>query len=524
MVAATNRHDGLHTLTRPRRRAIAAIRVSKERDGMTSPDVQRHAIEQYAAREGIDVTEWIEGLDESGSQARSAWWPRLDYAIGQIESGQADVILVWKFSRVGRSRVRWAVALDRVDTAGGSIESATEQADATPSGRLQRGMMGEFNAYQAELIGESWREAHERRVRRGLPPTGGHRFGYRQEQHAPTCAPGCERPKAHGAYAPDPETGPLLAELYRLFLAGWGFARLATWLTDKAATPTGKPWSRPGVSSMLDSGFGAGLLAHSEVVGGTRRAPMPWLRRYSPGAHEAVIDDPTWRAYVSQREVRHGGRERGPTSPYLLSGLVRCGDCGGAMHGKRENGRASYTCTRGERTPSMRKVSIVAWRADEIAERWIFALAEDVNAQLRAASTRTAVRTDTEAFARRARARIQKGTDRLAALAIKLADGVLSDAAYAAAVESIQTDIEAASGILRAATPNPVEEQAAVEVPRDLASLWPTLTVEQRNLLLRPLLAFVEVAPARHRGDKGDRCEAVAKWDDRARSVVMEAD
>ncbi|MFX4673881.1 hypothetical protein ABTB51_19370, partial [Acinetobacter baumannii] len=48
-----------------RRRGIAAIRVSKERDNMTSPEIQRHVISEFAARENIDIVEWIEGIDES---------------------------------------------------------------------------------------------------------------------------------------------------------------------------------------------------------------------------------------------------------------------------------------------------------------------------------------------------------------------------------------------------------------------------------------------------------------------------
>ncbi len=36
-----------------------------------------------------------------------------------IEDGRADVIVVWRWSRVSRNRLDWAVAVDRVKTAGG---------------------------------------------------------------------------------------------------------------------------------------------------------------------------------------------------------------------------------------------------------------------------------------------------------------------------------------------------------------------------------------------------------------------
>ena len=45
-----------------------------------------------------------------------------------IEHGQADAIVVWRWSRVSRNRLDWAVAVDRVEAAGGALESATEAA------------------------------------------------------------------------------------------------------------------------------------------------------------------------------------------------------------------------------------------------------------------------------------------------------------------------------------------------------------------------------------------------------------
>ena len=47
-------------------RALGLVRVSKERDGMVSPEVQRHAISDYATARGYQINGWLEGLDESG--------------------------------------------------------------------------------------------------------------------------------------------------------------------------------------------------------------------------------------------------------------------------------------------------------------------------------------------------------------------------------------------------------------------------------------------------------------------------
>lgn len=461
------------------RRAIALVRVSMESDKLTSPENQRYAIEQYAERTGDQIIEWVEGIDESGSRKKSAWWAKLDSAIERMERGDADVILVWKFSRTARHRLKWAVALDRVDSAGGSLESVTEQTDPTPSGRFARGMIGEMNAYQAELIGEVWTETHERRRRAGLPATGGPRFGYVIED---------------GRYEPDPETGPVLTDLYRRYLAGAGAAQLTKHINALGITTTGgRRWTYQALMSMLDTGFAAGLL------GRARAARHVWEREYLPGAHEALITRETWDAYVAARIARYRlpAREAGK---YLLTGMIRCGDCGARMHGHQYPTGPTYVCSRATVTDGHRKVSIVGWRAEQAVERWLFELADDVSAQaaVQQQTRRKAAKTDT----RRARLRqaLEQAHGRLATLTMKLADGTISDAAYSLAAERIESDRLAAERQLAMLVDNPVQKSAVAKLPTELAELWPLWTNSQKQAVLRPLIRSVDVAPASRRG------------------------
>ena len=162
------------------RRGIALIRVSKARgrDDVSSPQLQRTAIADYAAGRGIDVVEWVEALAESASRSRSPWWRRLEAAVAAVEAGERDVVLVWKDGRAARHRRNWAVALDRIEVAGGTLETATEGLDTTAStGRLARGMLAEMAACESEQKGEVWKETHARRRAQGMPHAGGPRLG-----------------------------------------------------------------------------------------------------------------------------------------------------------------------------------------------------------------------------------------------------------------------------------------------------------------------------------------------------------
>jgi DNA invertase Pin-like site-specific DNA recombinase len=137
-------------------RAVAYIRVSQARDGMISPELQLRAIEQYCERRGYQITETLQDLDLSGRIWRHR---QMEKAITRIEQDEADTIVVWRWSRISRNRLDWAVAVDRVEAAGGELESATEGFDtSTSTGRLARGVLAELAAFRIR--------AHGRRVAR----------------------------------------------------------------------------------------------------------------------------------------------------------------------------------------------------------------------------------------------------------------------------------------------------------------------------------------------------------------------
>lgn len=481
-------------LPTPTRRLIALIRVSQASDELTSPDIQRHSIQTYADQRGDHIIDWVEGIDVSGSRTKSAWWAVLDAVSARVEAGEADGVVVWRFSRAARHRLRWALVLDRIEQAGGVLESSTEQTPPTPEGRLTRGMMGEMNAYQAEVIGAGWRETHDRRRRAGLPPTGGPRFGYVDQGDR---------------YTPDPHTGPQLATLYRWYLEGGGWVALAKRANAAGMQhPSGRPWTFQAVTNTLDSGFGAGLIINRRPNQEKQpQAGPPSTRTYLPGAHPPVITPATWEAYVAERQRRYKVKSAKP-SPYLLAGLVRCTECGAAMY--RKNAGDIYVCGKGETTAGLTKTAINAPRLEAHVTEWVLALTPDIPlAKLDRRRTEASTATNT------LRAAIAKLDDRIANLAAMRADDELPAEAFRIAVDKAKAEQTALRNRLTMATPNPAVERTLADLPADLAGLWPHLTTEHRQRLLGTLIARVEVAPAKHRGDRSmDRVRVVARWDD----------
>jgi DNA invertase Pin-like site-specific DNA recombinase len=289
------------------------------RQGMISPELQMAAISEHCTRRGYRLVEVLEDLDLSGR----FWQNRqVDVAISMLENNEADVIVVWRWSRVARNRLDWAVAVDRVESAGGRLESATEPFDVnTATGRFARGVLAEFAAFESDRMGDVWREVRERRARLGLPPTGQKQFGYT---------------KVGDRYTIHRTRGPVLASLYRRYIDGESFRSLARWLNERhytTARPRGTKavWAQFNLASVMDRGFAAGYIRSGGVL--------------LPGAHKPLITASEWQAYLRRREqTRHHPCIRVPS---LLEGMLTCA-CGTPMTPElaRPPAKPKYRCRR----------------------------------------------------------------------------------------------------------------------------------------------------------------------------------
>lgn len=417
-------------------RAVAYVRVSQARQGMVSPELQLRAITDYCQRRGYQITETLQDLDLSGRFWRLR---QVERAIGMVEADEADVIVVWRWSRVSRNRLDWAIAVDRVEAAGGRLESATEGFDTTTStGRLARGVLAELAAFESDRTADVWREVKDRRVSQGLPPNGHAQFGYRK--------------RPDGSYVPDRRTGPVLAELYQRYVDGERNHALMRWLNErKIRTPrTGRPWQQQTLNQSMDNGFAAGYVKHRGQL--------------TPGQHTALISEELWQAYLAARDSRrqvHAPRD----GTHLLTGLLWCG-CGGRMHNNRKTGpqtRAQYTCFDHPQTRAGTCIS--RDRCDSMVRRWLHVLVTD-----------NAVRTATEAAA------VGWVQDQAARA------GELRARAVAAPVEerdALLTELAA----IRAAAALP----APVELARAVLEDWDVVSPEALQGRLRALLTRVEV-------------------------------
>lgn len=463
-------------------------KVGGRGDDLLSPDLQRTAIEAYAESRGMVMAEWVEALDESGSQTRSPWWRRLDQAVQRVEDREFDAILVWKFARAARHRRQWAVALDRVETAGGVLESATEQLDTrTSTGRLARGMLAELAAWEAEVKGEQWKEVHASRLARGLPATGRRRFGYAVSRE--------------GGFVPDAEEGPFVKAMYERFIQGDTHTTICQWLDREGIrTTTGGYWHAQSLARYMDSGFAAGVLSHG---GRTYR-----------GTHEALIAPGVWAAYQRVRDTtrRQAPRTRAATHP--LAGLVKCGVCHGPACLSNAKGRKGrYRCCKQGvlGAASCSGVTINAGIALDGVREWLWEVASELDPRANVLAEQKARAAKARGDAGRARKEVDRLDEALARLAVQSAL-LPASALQLANDDLLRLREEAVEKALVAENDAAALASPAPRLARSILGSWDQLVeVDPKGLrdVLAALIARVEIVKGEGRTN---RVEVIPRW------------
>ena len=465
-------------LTKPR--AVLYLRQSTYREESISLELQEFETRRHAEAMGYEV---VATETDPGRTGRSFDRPGIQRVMKMAEAKEVERIILWKWSRFSRNRYDWPAARKVVEQAGAQIESATEPNDLeTPEGRLMMDQLIAFAAYESDRIGKTWKEAHARRLRKGLPHSGGPRFGYTFDTD-------------QQRYIADPETAPILREAYERFVAGETVIGLCRWLTDTGAKPvpggrvaeaTADVWKRTTLRGMLDSGFAAGrILYNGDLL---------------PGSQERLLNEDEWEAYLAARARRskHGERERtrDDRRDYLLSGIAVCGHCGGKMVGTAATPTVhQYRCN-GGLAKRHSGGSVYGPTAENAVMEWLRSQADLVNASAAAEQASHPARIK-PSRAITIEAEIAKLRHRLEAALEYLTDGTVDAETYRRSTTKWETQIAELEIDLREAR---VDDRVVPErLTPQLLEQWDRLTVRERRELLRKLIDRVVVTSGKPR-------------------------
>lgn len=321
-------------------RAALYARFSTDNQSAASIADQLRACRAHADRLGAVIVAEFEDAAISGQAMANR--PGVRALMAAARAGRLDVVIAEHTDRLSRRGSQGWEIFEDLEAIGVSIDTVQE-------GRVTDvhvGVSSMMSALMIKGVAAKTRRGLEGVVRSGRSG-GGLSYGYRIRREYDA---GGE--PVRGLREIDQDQALVVRRIFRAYAAGQGPRAIAASLNaDQVSGPTGGPWNASTIAGNAARGNGVihNRLYIGELVWGrqTFTKQRDTGRRRSRAADPAglvvteapelrIIDEPLWEAvrrrHAQATHANPGGRPRGQRQPArLLSGLVKCGLCGGRM-------------------------------------------------------------------------------------------------------------------------------------------------------------------------------------------------
>jgi site-specific DNA recombinase len=322
-------------------RAALYGRFSTDLQNASSAADQLRLCRRYAEAKGYAVV--LEAADEAKTSASLLNRPGLDTIRSRL--GDFDVLVVEALDRLSRDMGDLGTLHRELTFAGVSIETTGE-------GRADEMRVGIHG-----LMGQIWMTGHKAKVKRGVMAAlerggnpGGKCFGYKSTPQGQVI---------------DLGEAKVIRRIFEAYASGQSAKDIVAALNAEGIPgPRSDGWNR---STLLGSKSRSSGLLRNPPYGGRRiynrvtmhRDPRTGRRisRVNPQSEWKIVEAPElrivpeelWQAVQARLEERSHEAPKGgrPRSEHMLSGLLRCGSCGGPMslYGKKD-GHRRVRCSR----------------------------------------------------------------------------------------------------------------------------------------------------------------------------------
>lgn len=334
-------------------KAVLYIRVStggQEEHG-TSLASQLEACQLKADQIGAKIVAVCKDVQSGGDYLTRAGMQK---AIGLIESGEANTMIMFDLKRFSRDIEHGQNIKKRVLNAGGDLVFANlETGDLRSSGgAMIFGVSSVFaevdRLYRREVTNKGMRK----RAQSGNQPCRAMRpYGY-DIVNKPLVMAGKYPQEKLGQYVIREDEARWVREIYEKYLSGYSLKKLGDYMTA-SGVPTvrgGKRWYSQGIREMFLNPVYKGQAVYGRyqrIVDETRteKGLNKVVKKLRPLAEwevipcPAIVDVDKWQAVIDRISEGRAMRSGNPERRYMLSGLLRCPTCHRVMGGRHVGGR-----------------------------------------------------------------------------------------------------------------------------------------------------------------------------------------
>lgn len=273
-----------------------------------SLDAQHEACSAYIASQRQEGWKQVKTrYDDGGVSGGTLERPALQRLMADIEAGRVDMVVVYKIDRLTRSLADFARLIEKLDGAGASFVSVTQQFNTSTSmGRLTLNVLLSFAQFEREVTAERIRDKIAASKKKGMWMGGPLPLGY---------------DKGPDGLVVNEEEAASVRKLFEAYL-DLGCVRKLKAFTESKAIRTklqtfksarqvgGGAFSRGALYHLLSNPIYAGQVRHKDQT-------------YA-GLHEAIIDEGLWQrvqAKLAENRIVRASRRNG-SHPSPLAGKL----------------------------------------------------------------------------------------------------------------------------------------------------------------------------------------------------------
>lgn len=303
-------------------RAVVYARVSTEEQAKgASLAAQVAEAREFAERSKLSVVaEYLERGATGTDDRRPEFRRMLDDLAAS--ANRVGTILVVHTSRFMRDAAKARVHKVQLRRQGVRVVSVQQPVEDDATGRFVEGMFELIDQLESEQIGRRTRAGMRQNAVNGFWNGSAPPFGFRAVQ---VPGPGV---RAKRKLQVEPSEAELVGRVFALYLAHNGAIAVAKQLNESGARYRGKLWDRDRVLRVISS---TAVVGH---VPWGRRDPVTGValadEKIAFVEVEPIVEQELFDLAQAEREKRDPEKNpgRAASSPLLLAGLVRCGQCG----------------------------------------------------------------------------------------------------------------------------------------------------------------------------------------------------
>lgn len=307
------------------KRCVSYVRVSTVEQAVEgiSLDSQRQIIKDYVIKQDYSLVGSY--ADEGISGRTITKRPSVQKLLEDAKEGKFDMVIIWKLSRLGRSMKDVLSIAEILYANNVELYSISESFDInTNTGKMILGLLANFSEYEAAQISANVKMSMLSLVKNQKRFAGGRMLGYRSDTDD----------EGKKGLVIETSEAKIVKLIFTKYLAGNGYRAIANSLNKMGMkTVKGNSFSTTAVKDILHNPTYAGFLRYNRYEEWETKRRKGYNPNYIivEGTHEPIISKETFEKVENRLKVESKHPKRNNRGENILTGLLRCPSCSGAM-------------------------------------------------------------------------------------------------------------------------------------------------------------------------------------------------